>query len=66
MQTYINQLIEDLCAAHRPENSINRKLIEENFEAHMAEFERYMSGEGRQRIRKIIGMKKNPSHQPID
>jgi len=58
MQTYINQLIEDLTAAQSKENAINRKLIEEDFEAHIAELERYMNGEGKQRIRKIIGKKK--------
>lgn len=58
MQTYITQLIEDLTAAKSKENSINRKLIEEDFEAHIVELERYMNGEGKQRIRKIIGKKK--------
>jgi hypothetical protein len=59
MQTYITQLIEDIQAStDKAKQTINKQLIGENFEAHMEEFERYMRGEGKQRIRKIIGLKK--------
>ncbi|MGN6645697.1 MAG: hypothetical protein ACTHJT_04120 [Cytophaga sp.] len=56
MQTYITQLIADLKTAQsKAEHTINKQLIEDNFEAHIADVERYLSNEGAQPIYEIIG-----------
>ena len=52
MQTYITQLIEDLTAAQNKEHI----STPENFEDYIDEVERYLSGDGEQSIRDIIGI----------
>jgi hypothetical protein len=57
MQTYITQLIEELHASQiNAQHVINKQLIEENFEAHMADVEHYLSNDGAQPIYEIIGL----------
>ena len=52
MQIYITQLIEDLKAAQNKEHI----STPENFEYYIDEVERYLSGDGEQSIRDIIGI----------
>lgn len=56
MQLYISQLIEDIAAASRSENSIKPVVQEDSFEAHIAEVERFISGEGYEPLRSILGL----------
>jgi len=55
MEQYINQLIEDILAAHRTKNDYVQK-IDDSFEAHIEEVERYLSGEGEQKITDMCGL----------
>lgn len=62
MESYILQLIEDLQAAHRVQDeelagdAANLFEEDEGIEAHFAEVERYLSGEGHQKIAEITGL----------
>jgi len=56
MQTYITKLIEDLTAAQNKEVHTNQNTTTESFEDYIAEVERYLSGEGEQPIRDVIGI----------
>jgi hypothetical protein len=55
MEQYINQLVEDILAAHRTKYGYVEE-IDDSFEAHIAEVERYLSGEGEQKITDICGL----------
>ncbi len=54
MQLYISQLIEDILIAKRSENTVVPIEIEDSFEAHIAEVERFISGEGEQLLGEIL------------
>ncbi len=55
MEQYISQLIEDILLAHRTkDDSVQNK--DDSFEAHIAEVERYLSGEGEQKISDLCGL----------
>ncbi len=56
MQHYISQLIEDILAAKRPENAVEPKEEEDSFEAHIAEVERFLTGEGEKPLRDVLGL----------
>lgn len=59
MQLYISQLLEDLKATHKVEESSEKvEFLDENesIEAHFAEIERYLSGEYNQRISDVLGL----------
>jgi hypothetical protein len=56
MQHYISQLIEDILAAKRPANAVEPREEEDSFEAHIAEVERFLSGEGKQLLRDVLGL----------
>jgi hypothetical protein len=58
MEQYIAQLLEDMLAAHKLPNDDNEQALDEDdedIEAHFAEVERYLSGDGREEISSIIG-----------
>ncbi len=62
MEQYISQLLEDMLAAQQPLDEENQVLDdddldddEDDMEAHFAEVERYLSGEGREKIGDLIG-----------
>lgn len=56
MQLYLQQLLEDLQAAHKPETDFVTPALteDEGIEAHFAEVERYLSGEYDQRIGDVL------------
>jgi hypothetical protein len=56
MQHYISQLIEDILAAKRPANAVELKETEDSFDAHIAEVERFLTGEGEQPLREVLGL----------
>lgn len=55
MEQYIIQLIEDILAAHRTTNDYVEE-VDDSFEAHIADVERYLSGEGEQKIADFSGL----------
>ncbi|MFN8438066.1 MAG: hypothetical protein U0V72_10520 [Cytophagales bacterium] len=58
MQLYITQLIEDITVASRSENIIKPVVQEEEetFEDYIEEVERFISGEGYEYLRSILGL----------
>lgn len=58
MDQYLQQLLEDLRAAHKPETEFMPPALteDEGIEAHFAEVERYLSGEYDQRIGDVLGL----------
>ena len=58
MDQYLQQLLEDLHAAHKPETEFMPPDVseDEGIEAHFAEVERYLSGEYDQRIGDVVGL----------
>jgi hypothetical protein len=55
MEQYITQLIEDLLNAQRAENEEIEEEKEFDIEAHFAEVDRYISGEGEEPLGEILG-----------
>jgi hypothetical protein len=55
MEQYINQLIEDIQNAQRPESEHVEEEKEFDIEAHFAEVDRFVSGEGEEPLGEILG-----------
>jgi hypothetical protein len=58
MQRYIDQLIEDLLAKHKPETPPELSFLkeEDELEAHFEDVEKYLSGNFDQRIGDVLGL----------
>jgi hypothetical protein len=56
MEHYIAQLIADILSAQRPNTMLSPVSQEKAFESHIAAVERYISGEGHEPIRTILGL----------
>ncbi|MCU0328601.1 MAG: hypothetical protein MUE53_06385 [Chitinophagales bacterium] len=57
MEKYLNQLLEDILAAHKSENEANYSK-NESIEAHFADVERYLSGDYDQILADVVGLNK--------